>query len=145
MPASASVITPAQGHLVLQLGVGLLLLASVEGFFIPYFAAPRLGLSAQTLASLQSVLFSRTGAGVARLRLDVTLSRIASWCLVYSALAILGAYLMAAFWGAGNEMMPLAAGAAHGSPFQETRSKRGVLVRADGADRIQPPSLGTAR
>ena len=123
MPASANAITPAQGHRLLQLGVGLLLVASVEGFFIPYFAAPRLGLSAHTLAGLQSVLFLALGLVWPRLRLDVTPSRIAWWCLVYSGLAILAAYLMAAFWGAGNETMPLAAGAAHGSWVQETAIK----------------------
>jgi|RhiMetdeSRZDD1v2_1073273.scaffolds.fasta_scaffold01473_26 hypothetical protein len=50
-------ILARQGHRLLQLGIALLLVASVEGFFIPRLAAPRLGLSAHTLASLQSVLF----------------------------------------------------------------------------------------
>jgi hypothetical protein len=53
----------------------------------------------------------------------MTLSRVAWWCLVYSGLAILAAYLMAAWWGAGNETMPLAAGAAHGSAVQEIAIK----------------------
>jgi hypothetical protein len=30
------------------------------------------------------------------------------------------AFVMGAIWGAGNETMPLAAGTAHGSAFQET-------------------------
>jgi len=123
MPVSASAITPAQGHRLLQLGVGLLLVASVEGFFVPYSGAPRLGLSAHTLAGLQSVLFLALGLVWPRLRLDVIFSRIAWWSLVYSGLAILAAYLMAAFWGAGSETMPLAAGTAHGSPAQETAIK----------------------
>src|SRR5207248_3329325 len=36
-----------------------------------------------------------------------------------SSLAIVAAYLLGAVWGAGNTTMPLAAGAAHGSNFQE--------------------------
>jgi (hydroxyamino)benzene mutase len=47
------------------------------------------------------------------------MSQIAFWLLVYSTLAILAACVMAALWGAGNETMPLAAGMAHGSAFQE--------------------------
>jgi hydroxylaminobenzene mutase len=39
--------------------------------------------------------------------------------LVYSTFAILAAYVLGAFWGAGNETMPMAAGVAHGCPAQE--------------------------
>jgi len=46
-------------------------------------------------------------------------SRVAFWLLVYSTFAILAAYLFGAFWGVGNETMPLAAGVAHGSPAHE--------------------------
>ncbi len=54
-----------------------------------------------------------------KLNLGVATSRIAFWFLLYSAFAILAAYVMAGIWGVGNETMPLAAGAAHGSAFQE--------------------------
>ena len=37
--------------------------------------------------------------------------------------AIVAAYLTAAIWGAGNTTMPLAAGAAHGTAFQELAIK----------------------
>jgi (hydroxyamino)benzene mutase len=120
MATSARGILSRQGHRLLQLGIALLLVASVEGFFIPRLAAPRLGLSAHSLAGLQSVLFLVLGLVWPRLRLSATLSRLAWWCLVYSGLAILAAYLMAAWWGAGNETMPLAAGVAHGTAVQET-------------------------
>jgi hydroxylaminobenzene mutase len=122
MPTDAVVIS-RQGHRLLQLGLVLLLGASAEGFVIPRFAAPRLGLSAHTLAGLQSVLFLASGLVWPRLALTATLSRLAWWCLVYSGLAILSAYLMAGWWGAGNETMPLAAGAAHGSAIQEMAIK----------------------
>ena len=45
---------------------------------------------------------------------------VAFWLLVYSTFAILGAYLLGAFWGAGNETIPLAAGVAHGNQLQES-------------------------
>jgi len=39
--------------------------------------------------------------------------------LIYSSFAIVAAYLLGAIWGAGNSAMPMAAGTAHGSSFQE--------------------------
>ena len=48
---------------------------------------------------------------------------MAFWLLVYSAFAILAAYVLGAFWGAGNETMPMAAGVAHGSAVQENMIK----------------------
>jgi (hydroxyamino)benzene mutase len=102
------------------IGVALLVFSSMEGFAIPYFASPRLGPSAHTLSALEGVLLLALGlVWLKTLNLGVTMSRIAFWLLVYSALAILAAYVLAALWGAGNEIMPLAAGTAHGSAFQE--------------------------
>jgi hydroxylaminobenzene mutase len=109
-----------QGHRLLQIGVSLFLLTSFEGFAIPSFAAPRLGLSAHSLMALQAVLFIAIGLLWPKLRLRVGTSRLAVWLLVYSGLAIATAYLLGAIWGAGNSTMPLAAGTAHGSDLQET-------------------------
>ena len=108
-----------QSQRLLQIGVGLLLFASCEGFVIPLFAAPRLGLSAHTLSALQSVLLLALGVAWTRLNLGRVAARIAFWLLVYSTFAILAAYVAGAFWGAGNETIPLAAGAAHGSTIHE--------------------------
>lgn len=104
---------------LLQIGVGLLLFASFEGFVVPSFAAQRLGLSAHTLSALQSVLLLALGVAWTRLHLGDVASRAAFWLLVYSTFAILAAYVLGAFWGAGNETMPMAAGTAHGSAVQE--------------------------
>lgn len=109
-----------QGHRLLQIGVALFLLSSFEGFAIPFLAAPRLGLSAHTLSALQGVLLLALGLMWSKLNLGTIASRIAFWSLLYSAFAIFVAYVMAAIWGAGNEAMPLAAGTAHGTAFQET-------------------------
>ncbi len=72
-----------------------------------------------TLGALQGVLLLALGAMWPRLNLGATTSRIAFWLLLYSTFAILAAYVMAAAVGAGNQTMPLAAGAAQGSTFQE--------------------------
>jgi hydroxylaminobenzene mutase len=86
-----------QGQRLLQIGVALLLFSSLKGFAIPSVAIPRLGLSAHTLSALQGILLLALGlVWSTRLRLGDTTSRIAFWLLVYSALAILAAYVMAA-------------------------------------------------
>ena len=55
-----------------------------------------------TLSALQGVLVLGLGLLWPRLKLGVTASRIAFWSLIYSALAILAAYTIAAIWGVGN-------------------------------------------
>src|SRR5262245_52753958 len=115
-----------QSQRLLQIGVGLLLFASFEGFVIPSFAAPGLGLSAHRLSSLQGVPLLAPGLAWSRLNLGDVASRIAFWLLVYSTLAILAAYVLGAVWGAGNETMTMAAGTAHGSPIQEGLIKVGA-------------------
>ena len=108
-----------QSQRLLQIGVGLLLFTSLEGFVIPSFSSSRLGLSAHTLGALQSVLVVALGLAWTRLELGDTALRAAFWLLVYSTFAILAAYVLGAYWGAGNETMPMAAGPARGSPIQE--------------------------
>jgi hydroxylaminobenzene mutase len=108
-----------QGGRLLQVGVALLLFTSFEGFAVPNFNAPNLGRSVHTLVALSAVLLLALGLVWRRLDLGIATSRIAFWFLIYSDFAIIAAFLMAAVWGAGNSIMPLAAGAAHGSDFQE--------------------------
>jgi hydroxylaminobenzene mutase len=109
-----------QGHRLLQLGTGLLLFTSFEGFMIPYFTAPNLGRSVHTLSALSGVLLLALGLLWPRLKLRAASSRVTFCSLVYSDLAILAAFLLASIWGAGNTVMPLAAGGARGTDLQET-------------------------
>jgi hydroxylaminobenzene mutase len=111
---------PDQGHRLLQIGVVLLLFASFEGFGISYFAAPAIGLAAHRLSALQSVLLLALGLVWPRLKLGAAASRTAFWLLLYSTIAILAAYFMAAFWGAGGSTLPLTAGTARGTTLQES-------------------------
>jgi hydroxylaminobenzene mutase len=115
----ATNIQPRQGHRLLQIGAALIVFSSLEGFVIPYFAAPRMGLSVHTLSALQAVLLLALGLVWPRLNLGAAVLRIAFWLLIYSAFAILAAYVLAALWNAGKETMPLAAGSAQGSAVQE--------------------------
>src|SRR5436190_24214706 len=108
-----------QGHRLLRVGAVLLFFSALEGFAIPHLAAPRMGLSVHTLSAFEGVLMMTLGLVWPRLALGRATSRLAFWLLVYSSLAILAAYVMGALWDAGNEMMPLAAGTAHGTALQE--------------------------
>ena len=118
--AAVSILLSRQSQRLLQIGVALLLLLSLEGLAIPHLAAPHLGVSAHKLAALQSVLLLALGLVWPKLNLSAAISRIAFWLFIYAAFAILAAFVIGAIWGAGNETMPLAAGTAHGTAFQET-------------------------
>jgi hydroxylaminobenzene mutase len=107
-----------QGHRLLQLGVGLFLFTSFEGFAISYLAVPLLGRSAHSLSALLGVILISLGLLWPRIRLGATAARVAFWFLIYSGLAITAAFIIAAIWGAGKSTMPLA-GAPAGTPFQE--------------------------
>jgi len=113
-----------QGHRLLQIAIVLILYLAVEGFAIPYFGSPRIGLSVHTLGATQAILLLGLGLVWPRLTLGISGSRVAFWCLIYSALAILAAYTFAAVWGVGNETIALMGelphGLHHGSAFQET-------------------------
>jgi (hydroxyamino)benzene mutase len=108
-----------QGHRLLQIGVALILFTCFEGFAVPYFASPDLGRSVHTLSALSAVLLLALGLTWPRLTLGQPAAQVAFWLLVYSDFAIVAAFLMGAIWGAGNSTMPIAAGAAHGTDFQE--------------------------
>ena len=108
-----------QGRYLLQLGVVLFLFTSFEGFVIPAFAVPNLGRSVHTLSAFVGLLFLAMGLMWPMLKLGTTASRITFWFLVYSALATITGFVVAALWGAGGSIMPIAAQGARGSDFQE--------------------------
>jgi hydroxylaminobenzene mutase len=109
-----------QGHRLVQIGVALFLFASLEGFAVEFLPVPRLGLSVHTLSVTEGLTLLGLGLVWTRLKLGATASRIAFWLFVYSAFATLVPYVLAALWGAGGSIIPLAAGAARGSSVQET-------------------------
>ena len=109
-----------QGRYLLQLGIALFLFTSVEGFVIPTLVVPSLGRSVHTLSAFTGVLFVAVGLMLPMLKFGTTAARIAFWFLVYSALATIAGFVIAAFWGAGGSIMPIAAQGARGSDLQET-------------------------
>jgi hydroxylaminobenzene mutase len=109
----------SQSHHLLQVGFGLLLLAVLHGLVIPHLAVPRLALSAHLVGILQGILLLVLALLWDRFRLSQKQSTVAFWLAAYQAVAAFSSNLLAAAWGAGNSIVPMAAGAAHGTTLQE--------------------------
>lgn len=114
-------------HRLLQLGVGLFLGGLLTGLGMPLYASPRLGLSSHLEGVLNGIVLVGLGLLWPKLRLGAC-SRV----LLFS-LAVYGAYanwlttLLAAFWGAGGTMMPLAGAEQKGTSVQEAIVMFGLL------------------
>lgn len=109
-----------QGHRLLQLGLLLFLLALIVGLVVPKFTVPRLGLSVHLLGIMQGLFLMVIGILWPRLRLTRATFRAGFWLAVYGCFSAWAANLLAGIWGAGNSMLPMAAGTARGSELQET-------------------------
>jgi hypothetical protein len=93
---------PRQGRCLLQLGVALFLFTSFEGFVVPNLASPNLGRSLHMLSGFTGVMFLAMGLTWPMLKLGTTAAKIAFWFLVYSAIATIAGFAIAAWWGAGR-------------------------------------------
>jgi len=119
-----------QGHRLLQAGMLLFLFALLVGLAVPRFAVPRLGLSAHLLGIMQGLFLMLTGVLWPQLRLTRATLRVGVWLAVYGCFAAWTANVLAGVWGAGNPMLPLAAGQARGSAFQEALIATGLRTAA---------------
>lgn len=107
------------GRRLLRAGGLLFLLGLLVGFTMQRFAVPRLALSAHLLAIMQATLLLALGLLWPRLALTARLSHVGTLLAMYGFGAAWVANLLAAFWGAGNAMVPMAAGGATGTVSQE--------------------------
>lgn len=123
-----------QAFRLVRLGVLLFLFALLTGLVVPKFRVPRLALSAHLLGITQGLFLMVTGLLWPKLKLTPTMSRIGYWLAVYGCFAAWTANMLGALWGAGNSLLPLAAGSAHGSMFQE--GIIAVSLRSAGASLI---------
>jgi len=107
------------GHRLLQLGALLFLLGLLVGLGVPRFTVPRLALSTHLLGIMQGTFLMVVGLLWPRLRFTRSSSRIGHGLAIYGCLAPWTANLLGAVWGAGNSMLPMAAGGARGNAFEE--------------------------
>ncbi len=108
-----------QGHRLIQIGCLLFLVALLVGIMVPSFAVPRLGLSTHLLGITQGIFLMVIGLVWPRLRVTRAIGRTGMFLTVYGCFAPWTANLLAAMVGAGNSLLPLAAGEARGSSLQE--------------------------
>lgn len=121
MTVTPSPLSPRRrAHRLLQLGVLLFLVGLLTGFAIPALVNPRMGLSSHLEAVLNGLFLVVLGLIWPRLRLRPAAATTTFWLAVYGTFANWAATLLAALWGAGRRMMPIAAGSHHGSTAQET-------------------------
>ena len=119
-----------EGQRLLRVGILLFLFALLVGLAVPRFAAPRLGLSTHLLGLMQGTFLLVAGSLWSKLELTRTLSRAGSYLAVYGCLAAWTANLLGALWGAGNSMLPIAAGQARGNVVQERIIAAGLVTAA---------------
>jgi len=114
-----STLAERQAHRLIQVGFSIFLFAALIGLVVQRFAVPRIALSAHLIGILQGIFFVAVGTAWHRLVLSTAMFRAAFWLLIYGGMAALAADLLGAAWGAGNSILPMAAGTAHGTTFQE--------------------------
>ena len=115
------------GHRLLQLGISLFLLGLLTGFVVPLAANPRMALSSHLEGVLNGLLLLVLGIIWGRLQIGRVTARIAFGLLAYGTFANWGTTLLAALWGAGESMMPLAAAGYTGTSAQEMLIAFGLL------------------
>jgi len=108
-----------QAHRLLQLGIVLLLLGLLIGIAIPALANPRLGVAAHVNAVIGALFLIAIAFIWPHLRLGPRALGAAFWLAIYSFFTASLMPLLGGVWGAGVTMLPLAAGTARGSAFQE--------------------------
>jgi (hydroxyamino)benzene mutase len=111
------------GHRLLQLGMLLFLIGLLTGFAIPMLANPRMGLTSHLEGIMNGIFLVLLGLVWPKLALSARALGALFWLAVYGSFANWTATLLAAIWGAGSPMMPIAGGDGTGTTFQE-----GVIV-----------------
>jgi len=111
------------GRRLLRLGVLLFLLGLLTGLVVPMLANPRMGLSSHLEGVMNGIFLVVLGLLWPRLRLSRSASMIALCLALYGTYVNWATTLVAAAWGAGAPMMPIA-----GLDHQGTRLQEGVIA-----------------
>ena len=93
-----------------KLGLVLFLLGLLTGFAVPALKNPRMALSSHLEAILNGMFLVLLGLLWPHIHLSNALALTAAVLIVYSAYANWLATLLAAAWGAGRRLAPIAAG-----------------------------------
>ncbi|MBZ0184069.1 MAG: hydrogenase [Melioribacteraceae bacterium] len=116
------------GRKLVRLGLILFLLGLVTGLLIPVLENPRMGLSSHLEGTLNGMLLILFGLIWEKLNLTEKLLTWSFWLALIGTFTNWFTTLLAAAWGAGAEMMPIAGGDYTGSEIQEIIIKTGLVV-----------------
>lgn len=116
------------GRKLVRLGLILFLLGLITGLLIPVLENPRMGLSSHLEGTLNGMLLILFGLIWDRLNLSEKLLKWTFWLALIGTFTNWFTTLLAAAWGAGAEMMPIAGGDYSGSEIQEIIIKTGLVV-----------------
>jgi (hydroxyamino)benzene mutase len=106
--------------LLFRLGLILFLIGLLTGFTIPALKNPRMALSSHLEAVLNGMFLVLLGLLWPHVDLPHAWGVAAVVLIVYAAYANWLASLLAAFWGAGRKLAPIAAGDHEGTAARES-------------------------
>lgn len=106
-------------RVLFTLGLVLFLIGLLTGFAVPALKNPRMALSSHLEAVLNGMFLVLLGLLWPHLDLPATVGLVAVVLIVYAAYANWLATLLAAAWGAGRRLAPIAAGDHEAPPARE--------------------------
>lgn len=118
---------PAYARRLLQLGFLLFLFGLLTGFALPLMANPRMGLSSHLEGLLNGLVLIALGLCWTRFRFGPKAAGAVFGLALYGTYINWFTTLLAAFWGAGAAMMPIAAAGRTGTPVQEALIHFGLV------------------
>lgn len=104
--------------------------SSLTGFVIPLMRNPRMGLASHLEAVMNGMLLILLGLIWQKLRLSVGALQWGYALALFSTFTNWFTNLLAAIWGAGAEMLPIAGGGYQGAAWQEVLIKVGLVSLA---------------
>lgn len=105
--------------LLCKLGLILFVFGLVTGFVVPKVKNPRMGLTSHLEGVLNGMFLVLLGLLWPHVQLSHAWAVTAEWLIVYSAYANWAGTLLAAIWGAGRKLTPIAAGDHEASKVKE--------------------------
>lgn len=110
---------PNQAQLLIETGAVLFLIGLLIGLVVPLVENPRMGLSSHLESLFNGVFLVLSGLIWSRVSLSSKAKQVLLGLLLFGTCANVGATFLAAIWGAGGKMMPIAAGGMEGTAWQE--------------------------
>lgn len=118
---------PARERFLMRAGMVLFLLGLITGLAVPALANPRLGLSSHLEGLLNGMFLVLLGLLWPHLRLSSGAEAAAYRLALFGTYTNWATTLAAAFLGAGEKLMPIAAAGRAGTPLQEALIAAGLV------------------